>query len=173
MTNASQVLVDLWDAPPADLDLERPIDRATTVTFAVHGKPQGQGSKTIGRTKGGKSFVREDNPQTKPWRTAIGAAAGEAMDGRSLIRQAVRVTVQFGMPRPMSHYGSGRNAGVLKSTAPRWCVGIADLDKLQRALGDALTNVVLADDGQVVEWRTSKPYADPPVTWVMVETIAP
>ena len=76
----------------------------------------------------------------KPWRRQVAAAYrdhcfGDMLDG------PVIVTVDFYLPRPKSHYGTGRNAGALKPSAPAEHLTMPDLDKLTRAVGDALTRL--------------------------------
>jgi crossover junction endodeoxyribonuclease RusA len=124
------------------------------VVFDVHGVPAPQGSKTVARTKSGRSFVRDDNPATAPWRSAVAAAAADATEGEPLTGP-VQLDVVFLFPRPRSHY---RTNGQLKPSAPFHCPKRPDLDKLLRALGDALSGVALVDDAQIVAVRASKSY---------------
>lgn len=126
------------------------------IEIVVPGEPAPQGSKT--RTRWG---VREDNPNTKPWRNAVAGYALEAMSGRALIGDPVRLEVAFTFARPKGHYGTGRNAGTLKASAPVHCDKAPDLDKLLRAVGDALTGVVLVDDARIVEVHARKTYGTP------------
>jgi crossover junction endodeoxyribonuclease RusA len=73
--------------------------------------------------------------------------------------------VTFTFARPAAHFGTGRNAHLLKPSAPARPVpkGKDDGDKLQRAVMDALTDAGMwADDSQVVEWHGSKLYAVSP-----------
>jgi crossover junction endodeoxyribonuclease RusA len=75
----------------------------------------------------------------------------------------VRVEAEFVLRRPRLHCGTGRNAGTVKpgflGTWPRR----PDLDKLVRALGDAMTQSgLINDDSQIVVWVASKRWADDP-----------
>jgi Holliday junction resolvase RusA-like endonuclease len=125
------------------------------IELTVIGTPAPQGSKT--RTRFG---VREDNPRTKPWRATVAAEAAVAHRG-PLVDQPVEVDALFVFPRPKSHYRTGRNAHLLKDTAPAWCATKPDADKLARAVGDALSGVLLRDDNLIVEWRIRKVYGSP------------
>jgi len=134
------------------------------VSFTVHGTPAPQGSKTVGRTKAGAAFVREDNPQTEPWRNAVAAAATAAMldlGEDHPLGSPLRLDVTFVFPRPRSHYRTGRNAGQLKPSAPLYHDRRPDLDKLVRAVGDALTGIVAADDAAFVQVVARKHYGQP------------
>lgn len=145
------------------------ITGARYVTFEVAGLPQPQGSKTIAAAAGGRGYVREDNPNVKPWRHAITAAAAEAMDGADLLDGPLLLDVTFRFPRPKSHYRTGRNAGRLKHGAPVFCPTRPDLDKLVRALGDAITGTVCRDDAQVAEVEAVKVYGPPGLTATVYE----
>lgn len=125
------------------------------IELTVIGTPAPQGSKT--RTRFG---VRDDNPNTKPWRATVAAEAAVAWR-RPLYTGPVAVTATFVFSRPKSHFGTGRNAAALKPSAPLWCATKPDADKLARAIGDALAGVVLRDDNQIVEWTIRKVYGAP------------
>lgn len=159
------------------------------VEFFVPGVPKPAGSKVSGvahrrlpdgsyepvRGSDGrlKTFTKDDTGEAgKEWRTDIRAAAKVAMAGAAPLEGALAVTVTFVMPRNKGHFGTGRNAGVLKPGAPRWHTVRPDIDKLSRALLDALKAVVWLDDGQVVQKQATKRYADahePPGAQVWIE----
>jgi Holliday junction resolvase RusA-like endonuclease len=130
------------------------------VAFTVHGTPAAQGSKTVAHHEG-RSWVREDNRALQPWRNAIAFEATAAMDGRAPLAGPCRLEATFVFARPKSHYRTGRRAGELKPTAPTVCATRPDLDKLLRALGDALTGIVLVDDARIVDVTAAKHYGSP------------
>lgn len=121
----------------------------------VNGFPAPQGSKVMGRYGG----MREASKKVGPWRNAVRteaqAACPQPVDG------PVEVTVTFYLPRPKGHYGTGRNAGVLKASAPRFPASAPDTDKLCRSTLDGLTEGgAYRDDAQVVDLFARKRYAD-------------
>jgi Holliday junction resolvase RusA-like endonuclease len=128
----------------------------STVSFTVAGIPAPQGSKT--RTKWG---MREDNAATKPWREAVAWQATEAMQGREPFTGALVVELFFLFPRPKSHYGTGRNAEVLRPAAPMFMQTKPDVDKCVRACLDAMKGIVYRDDSQVAGVCASKAYGTP------------
>lgn len=132
--------------------------------ITVIGTPIPQGSKV--RTRWG---MREDNPGTKPWRAAVAAEAAAVWAGRPLTPDPVAVTATFVFPRPQAHFGTGRNADRLKASAPLWHKTKPDGDKLARAVGDALTGVILRDDSQIVEWAIRKVYGSPARCHIAIE----
>jgi len=137
------------------------------IAFTVYGEPIPQGSKT--RTRWGG--IREDNPRTKPWRAAVASEAALAMDGRPLLVGPVALHAVFTFPRPKAHYGTGRNAGTVKPSAPMHHTKTPDLDKLLRALGDGLTGVLLRDDSQLWRITAEKVYGEPARCEVSVREI--
>ena len=115
--------------------------------FTAFGTPRPQGSK---RHVGNGIMIEASD--VKPWRKTIANAVFEAWtrsgDERPFTEPVV-VWAIFYMPRPKSV------KRFLPSVAP-------DLDKLQRALGDALSidSQALLDDALIVKWFASKVYAD-------------
>ena len=63
-----------------------------------------------------------------------------------------------------SHY-TGK--GALKASAPV-APGKPDLDKLARAVGDALTGVAYRDDAQITRWHLQKRYGEQAGTEITV-----
>ena len=126
----------------------------TARRFSVLGLPAPQGSH---EHVGGGRMV-ESSKRVKPWRRDV-AAAYVDHDFGDLLIGPVTLTVDFYLPRPQSHYGTGRNAGTLKDSAPAEHLTMPDTDKLQRAVGDALTRLAWRDDSQIVAWHAYKHYA--------------
>jgi crossover junction endodeoxyribonuclease RusA len=77
----------------------------------------------------------------------------------------VDVWLTFRFDRPRHHYGTGRNANLLKPAAPTYPRTGGDLDKLMRAVADALGRKhgagVIADDADIVTFNAAKRYATP------------
>lgn len=103
-------------------------------------------------------------PKTaQDWRTRIAAYCMQHRPPEPLTGP-VSVSCTWLMPRPRGHYGTGRNAGKLKTSAPAWhtkgrgaCNG--DRDNLDKAVLDTLTELGFwLDDGQVCDGRLRKIY---------------
>ena len=124
------------------------------ISFFVPGIPAPQGSKTYL----GHGRMVESSKRVKPWRADIRAAALQMV--RQPVAGPIRLDLHFVMPRPKSHYGTGRNADKLKPSAPASHVQKPDLDKLVRAVGDALTGVAYVDDSQIVGGAHMKRWTD-------------
>lgn len=112
-----------------------------TTFITVQGTPAPQGSK---RHIGGGRMI-EANKNLPAWRKAVQQAAQQAhqsdpYDG------PIHVTVDFFLPKPKK---------------PRWQVPATgyDLDKLQRAIGDALEKAkVITNDARITRWEAQKWY---------------
>lgn len=117
------------------------------VDFFVPGIPQPQGSAKA-FVVAGRARITSDNPKLHSWRVDVRSRASEC--ATAPIAGPVSLSVQFYLPRPRGHFGTGRNEALLRPGAPMYPAVKPDLDKLVRAVGDALTGVVWRDDAQVV-----------------------
>jgi crossover junction endodeoxyribonuclease RusA len=147
--------------------------------FRVSGTPIPQGHvRSV--TKGGRTWSFHGSPGLIPWRQAVAFQADLAMRGQpGPFEGAVEAVLTFHMARPKSHYGTGRNASVLKPTAPAFPTGRPDVDRLARAVLDAISiapGPVLADDAQVVVLYAAKRYCsldEAPGVTVLVNDLGP
>lgn len=64
------------------------------------------------------------------------------------------------LPRPKSHFGTGKNAGQLRDSARAYPGVKPDLDNLLKLVVDALNGLAFIDDGQIVLATAYKQYAD-------------
>ena len=113
------------------------------ITFFVPGKPQAQGSKTKGRW----GNIREDNQELGPWRERVALAAYAVIDAdmsedayRPLLTGPIAMGLEFVLYRP-------KGLSAKKPTPP--ATKKPDIDKMERAILDALTHVLWTDDSQV------------------------
>lgn len=73
----------------------------------------------------------------------------------------IEVALTFYMRRPLGQYGTGRNAGRVKSSAPAYPTARVDVDNLAKLVLDALEGHAWEDDCQVVSLRATKSYGSP------------
>jgi crossover junction endodeoxyribonuclease RusA len=143
----------------------------TALEFTVWGDPVPQGSKTFVNA-GGKPRARESNEKRlAPWRGWVASAGFDAMKGGDLLLGPLSLHVVFVLKRPKGHYGTGRNAGTVKPSAPAYVQTKPDADKLVRAIGDALTGIVYRDDSQLVVVHVEKHYGEPACAHVRIEPV--
>jgi Holliday junction resolvase RusA-like endonuclease len=75
--------------------------------------------------------------------------------------QALRLDCSFYFERPASHFGTGRNAGELKTWAAfKEPTGRPDLSNLVKLVEDALNGNAFKDDSRIVVINAQKRYAD-------------
>lgn len=110
------------------------------VTLWVSGTPKPQGSKRAFKHKTtGNVVMVEDNKNVRDWRSDMKNVAGAEFADTPPFEGPVTVMVVFHMPRPKSH----------PKTKQTWPTSKPDVDKLLRAVLDALTGIAFKDDSQV------------------------
>lgn len=128
------------------------------IRFHVPGTPRPKGSKR----HVGRGVMVESSKHLPEWRSRVALAAQAARRTRSGAPiphgAAIRVDMTFTFLRPKGHYGTGRNAGTVKASAPTHHTVKPDIDKLERAILDALTGVLWEDDSQVIAVTKHKRY---------------
>ncbi len=136
-----------------------------TIEFFVPGIPVAKGSaKAFYNPKVKRAFVVQDNAaRQKPWVSMIAVKAEAVIFAP--IAGPVRVTLVFRMPRPKNHFGKKG----LKSDAPILHSSRPDIDKLVRAVLDALTMIAWMDDSQVAALEVLKRYDDEPGVKITLE----
>jgi Holliday junction resolvase RusA-like endonuclease len=131
------------------------------ISFFVPGIPAPGGSKRFvgfGKKTGRAILIDDAGQGNKDWRTAVGWAGREAMDGQDLFTCPLQVKMEFVMPRSKSHLNS---KGQVKPSAPIAPITKPDTLKLTRSTEDALTGIVWRDDAQTVLLTLIKRYAAP------------
>lgn len=137
------------------------------VRFFTPGVPAPEGSHKYVGYRGGRPVVTHDNPRLAAWRTLV------TRDARNATHTAgwdtphdgpVAVEAHFYLPRPKRPRFTDHAA-----TKP-------DLDKLARAVGDALAapGGPLAEDSRIIAWALTKSWAtdgQPPGVDVIVTPI--
>lgn len=135
-------------------------------TFFIPGMPATKGSTKSfynpkAKTKAGKVgkvvTIADNNEAQKSWQARVAVFAREA-GAPFVAKTAVSLRIVFHLPRPASHFGSGRNAGQVRMSAPSHPTAKPDVDKLTRAVLDGLTGVLYHDDAQVVRTDSEKKY---------------
>jgi Holliday junction resolvase RusA-like endonuclease len=132
----------------------------------VPGRPVPQGSKTALVSKStGRPIVVDKDVRLPQWRMTITAHALERKDKTPGLDfpmvGPIGARITFVLNRPKNHFGTGKNASLVKPGSPKYPATMPDIDKLLRAVLDGLTDAgVWVDDGQVVWVQTIKVYTD-------------
>jgi Holliday junction resolvase RusA-like endonuclease len=135
-------------------------------SFTIFGVAQPQGSTRAFLPRGWtRPVLTTDNAKLKPWRQQLAQTAMVTMHdcGAKMAARGVpiSITLTFYFDKPKSE----RKAAQYKTTKP-------DLDKLLRAVLDALTGIAYADDSQVTECRVAKIFGSPARLEVHVSKLA-
>jgi Holliday junction resolvase RusA-like endonuclease len=133
--------------------------------FVVAGIPAPQGSKRV-FVRGGRVSLVESCARVKPYRALVSLAASQART-EAPTQQPVGIAIAFVFVRPKSHYTS---KGELRAGAPSF-PGKPDVDKLCRAVLDALTGILYHDDAQVVSLSATKRYGVASMTAISLFTV--
>lgn len=111
----------------------------------VPGRPAPQGSKR----HVGNGIMIESSKAVAPWRTAVAWHASQLYTG-PVLDGALAVEIEFVMPRPASCPKRSTPAATKRP----------DLDKLARAVLDALTGLVWRDDSLITDLHPIKRLAE-------------
>lgn len=124
-------------------------------TVIVAGVPITQGSmRAVPAGAGHSRVIHSNGSKIDIWRRSIVDAVhrqlGEEIE---LLEGPLRLSAAFRLPPPAS----------LPKRRRTWPTGArsGDLDKLLRALGDAITGVLIDDDSRIVDARVTKDWAGP------------
>ena len=137
------------------------------VKFFTAGIPTTEGSHKYVGHRGGRPIVAHDNPRLAAWRTLV------TRDARNAAHTAewhtphdgpVAVEAHFYLPRPK------------RPRFPNHAATKPDLDKLARAVGDALAapSGPLTEDSRIVTWILTKQWAtdsQPPGVHIIVTAL--
>lgn len=139
----------------------------------VYGKPQPAGSKRgFVNPKTKSVIITDDNRNAKPWQHEVAGAATKVATSTFLFQEGnasralpktgpLSLLLEFYLRRPKGHYGTGKNAGRVKDSAPCSPAVKPDTSKLVRAVEDALTGIVWHDDAQIIYQVAAKHYGLP------------
>ena len=72
----------------------------------------------------------------------------------------IKCILHFYCKRPKNHYKTGKNANILKDTAPKYNTNNKDLDNMVKFVLDALNDKLYVDDSQIFEINCIKSYAE-------------
>jgi Holliday junction resolvase RusA-like endonuclease len=109
---------------------------------------------------------------SREWKALVRDAAIEAMNGEPIFEGPLRLNLRVTLTRPKSHWTTKHSLSaegrrhLAPTTKP-------DLTSLLRAVEDALTHVVYADDSQIAEQGTAKVYGERPGIEVEVVMLDP
>lgn len=102
-------------------------------------------------------FVTTYDPSKKDKEIFLKACLGQLP--KKPLEGPLRVWVIFSFKRPASHYGTGRNSGNVKASAPKDHTKVPDLDNLVKFVWDTLNKNAWKDDSQINTATLQKGYS--------------
>lgn len=124
---------------PIRADLIDPV-----LSFVVYGAPSPQGSKAFGGYRNGKPVLLEQSKGVDPWRKTVRHVALQAI--REWSAKTGRTWVAIDEPVMVSAVVTLPSSKAAETRGDVFSYSVPDLDKLQRAIGDALAPTPLRDD---------------------------
>ena len=140
----------------------------------VPGKPAPAGSKRgFYNKKANRVIMTPASDKQKPWQESVRWAFKQQYDRMVPLASPLSLTIKFCELRLSSHYGTGRNAGKLKPSAPEYPyrTQTGDLTKLVRAVEDALEGLAFVNDRRFVKSSAEKVYADHCGAYIKIEEL--
>jgi len=136
------------------------IPEPNTITLLIPGQPVGKNRPRFTRVGKGVRTYSDQGDKEQLWvmvvRQQLKELAVRHFSG------AVAMKIVFWMKRPANHFGSGKNAGVLKASAPAAPVTKPDIDNLLKFLADSLNHCsIWIDDSYIADIDMKKRYALP------------
>lgn len=110
--------------------------------------------------------IRSYDPAKKDKQTFAGILQAQAP--KEPISGPISLEMTFYMARPKGHYGTGKNAGILKKNAPEWHTSRGDLDNLIKMGTDSMNKIFYRDDAQIAELFCKKIYSENPRTEIII-----
>jgi len=121
--------------------------------FRIYGTPKPQARP---RHYGGRVY----SPMSD-WRKLVQVYAAAEKLKHKQFNGPLRIELSFYFKRPRSHYRSGKYSHIRKDKAPIHCLNPYDLDNLDKAVLDALTDSgLIADDRIIVSLHSTKNWDD-------------
>ena len=135
------------------------------IRIVIPGKPVAQKRPRFARR--GKFVTTYSDQETEAGRFFLLARdqVKEKLSG------AIKVTALFRSIRPKSHYGTGKNAAIIKQGAPIFHTKKPDVDNLVKFFMDCLNGLAWDDDCQIVDIRAIKAYGEVEETEILISEV--
>ena len=130
------------------------------MTLIVIGEPIAQ-ARPRAVSIGGHARVY-DSGRSRPWKALVIDSAVTSRLAGVRLSGPLGAKAVYRFRRPISHFGTGKNANKLKATAPHFVTRKPDLDNINKSTFDALSEAdVWTDDSIVAILDCHKVYCNP------------
>lgn len=140
-----------------------------TIKLTVLGEPLAQKRhRHASRDRNGRPlpFVMTYDPSEKDKQSLREVVQSKAPD--KPLQGPLRVDLYLYYARLKGHYGTGKNAGKVKDSAPLWKITKPDRDNADKIVLDSLNKIFWIDDAQVCDGRILKQYSEKPRTEIYI-----
>lgn len=146
-----------------------------SISFFVSGIAKPAGSKRgfairRGGVLTGQVAITDACKGSADWKRTVAFTARQHYAG-PLLQGPLEVTFIFAMVRPKFHFGTGKNANLLKLDSPEWHIARPDVLKCSRAVEDSLTGIIYADDSQIAIEHLVKRYGEKPGVHITIRQL--
>lgn len=142
------------------------MENISDITLEILGEPTAQKRHRSVKMGG---FTRQYDPSSADKADFLSIVQKQAPE--TPFTTPLNLTLTFYFSRPKSHYKTGKNADVMKDTAPLWHTARPDCDNLAKFVMDALNKVYWRDDSLICNINIKKQYSDNPRTKIEVTKI--
>lgn len=126
------------------------------IQFYALGIPKGQ-PRPKAFSRGGRAGVY-DPGTAEGWKGSV-ALAAEPHRPTTPLDGPLSLILNFHLPRPKSHYRTGKRSAELRDNPPFYHTGKPDVDNAAKAIMDAMTQLAFwRDDSQVASCLITKTY---------------
>lgn len=144
-----------------------------TIEIPIRAVPGSNTKRGFVNPKTGRVIIADKAKGKHGYTAALRMFAEQAATdaGWKLTRSPVMLEINFHFTRPTGHFGTGRNAGIVKASAPKHVTVKPDLTNLVKATEDALKGIAWHDDSQVVGMQLAKVYGDKELVRITVSEL--
>jgi Holliday junction resolvase RusA-like endonuclease len=143
------------------------------IRFIVPGEPVGQiRPRFSARLVKGKiiTHVTRNQPEAEGYFQQM--VYNQLPEDFKIFQGPVILEIDCRLKRPKSHYRTGKNKDLIKTSAPLWPLKTPDWDNLGKFVCDCLNGLIWKDDKQIVSAKVEKFYSKTACTIVFARELA-
>ena len=132
--------------------------------FVIPGPPRGKG-----RARSTRSGIHYTDKKTRMYESHVLDSYLRVYPSADPLEGAISISIIAYLQRPKSHFGTGKNANILKKNAPHYHTTKPDIDNLVKFYLDCLNGIAWEDDKQIIYIQATKTYSEEPLTSVRIQ----
>ena len=131
------------------------------ISITIPGKPIAKNRPRFARR--GKFTTTYSDQETEE-----GLVILELQKVKERLTGPLALEIWFHIKRPKGHFGTGKNAGVLKPSAPKYPNKKPDIDNMLKFYMDCMNTVIFHDDSAIITVNAHKRYSKDPRTEINI-----